>query len=135
MSYKHVGRNVGHDHGLYSLQAGWLDGVEEPLTDSETMAAYYIEKMRTVQPDGPYALGGLSSGGVVAFEMAQQLRAMGETVALVALLDSAVPNSGYDKVTWSWGCLRDLLRDLPSWLRGFWQLTCSQQFELISIAI
>jgi aspartate racemase len=135
LCYMNVARHVGHDHAFYSLQARGLDGVEEPLTDIETMAAYYIEKMRTVQPDGPYALGGLSSGGVVAFEMAQQLRAMGETVALVALLDSAVPNSGYDKVTWSWGCLRDLLRDLPSWLRGFWQLSGSQRFDLMRLKI
>ncbi len=135
LCYMNVARHVGHDHAFYSLQARGLDGLEEPLTDIETMAAYYIEKIRTVQPEGPYALGGLSSGGVVAFEMAQQLRAMGETVALVALLDSAVPNSGYDKVTLSWGCLRDLLKDLPSWLWGFWQLSGSQRFDLMRLKI
>ncbi|MFP2929327.1 thioesterase domain-containing protein, partial [Pyxidicoccus sp. 3LG] len=48
--------------------------------------------LRTVQPSGPYFLGGWSLGGVIAYEMARQLRASGETVALLALIDSFVPN-------------------------------------------
>jgi thioesterase domain-containing protein len=52
------------------------------------MAAGYLAAARTVQPHGPYLLGGWSMGGVVAFEMARQLREAGEEVALLALLDS-----------------------------------------------
>ncbi|MGB7922770.1 MAG: thioesterase domain-containing protein, partial [Pyrinomonadaceae bacterium] len=54
-------------------------------------ASYYIEVIRTVQPTGPYLLGGHSSGGLVAFEMAQQLRRQGEGVKLLALLDTQLP--------------------------------------------
>ena len=55
------------------------------------MAAYYIQALQTVQPTGPYLLGGWSMGGVVAFEMAQQLHAQGQRVALLALLDGRIP--------------------------------------------
>ena len=49
--------------------------------------------MRRVQPDGPYQLGGWSFGGLVAYEMAQQLRAAGADVALLALLDTVAPGA------------------------------------------
>jgi acetoacetyl-CoA synthetase len=52
------------------------------------MAARYLSEIRTVQPTGPYHIGGFSMGGLVAYEMAQQLRAAGEEVALLALLDT-----------------------------------------------
>jgi thioesterase domain-containing protein len=55
------------------------------------MAAYYIEAMQSVQPTGPYNIAGWSMGGVVAFEMAQQLRAQGQLVALLAMLDGRIP--------------------------------------------
>jgi thioesterase domain-containing protein len=52
------------------------------------MAAKYIQEIRTVQPDGPYHLSGLSMGGMIAFEMAQQLQAQGQQVAVLILLDT-----------------------------------------------
>jgi thioesterase domain-containing protein len=52
------------------------------------MAAYYIEQIRTVQPQGPYLLGGLCAGGVIAFEIAVQLQTQGEDVPVVVLMDS-----------------------------------------------
>jgi thioesterase domain-containing protein len=55
------------------------------------MASHYIEELLKVQSDDPYLLGGWSMGGVIAFEMAQQLKAMGKKVPLLALLDSHVP--------------------------------------------
>lgn len=55
------------------------------------MATKYIEAMRFVQPHGPYFLGGASFGGTVAFEMAQQFLALGEKVALLALIDTPGP--------------------------------------------
>jgi thioesterase domain-containing protein len=57
------------------------------------MAAYYIQALQTVEPTGPYLLGGWSMGGVIAFEMAQQLHAQGQRVALLALLDSWIPTA------------------------------------------
>ena len=95
------------------------------------MAAHYVEEIRTLQPEGPYALGGLCIGGVIAFEMAQQLRAKGETVDVVALLDSSAGNSGYKESAFFW----NFLRDLPSWLIGFLQLNRFQWRSLTQLKV
>ncbi|MEZ0135910.1 thioesterase domain-containing protein [Novosphingobium sp. NRRL B-2648] len=58
-------------------------------TRIDEMATYYIGKVRSVQPQGPYLLAGLCAGGVIAFEMAQQLQGMGEQVAFVGVIDAA----------------------------------------------
>jgi thioesterase domain-containing protein/acyl carrier protein len=128
--YANLARHLGHDQPFYALEARGLDGAEEPFTDIATMAAHYIEVIRTVQPQGPYALGGLCFGGVVAFEMAQQLRLKGEAVSLVALLDSGV-NSRRGRVAWWGSFLRNLPRDLPSWLIGAVQLNRFQWATLL----
>lgn len=86
-----LARHLSPDIPLYGIQSRGLDGVQEPLTSAEGMAAHYIEEIRKVQPHGPYYLGGLSFGGAIAFEMAQQLHAQGELVGLVALMDTNLP--------------------------------------------
>jgi len=82
---------LGPDQPCYGLQARGLEDGQDPHTRIEDMAAYYLQALQTVQPTGPYLLGGWSMGGVVAFEMAQQLHAQGQRVALLALLDSRIP--------------------------------------------
>src|SRR4030095_9055074 len=62
----------------------------------EDMAAHYINELRSVQPTGPYFIGGRSLGGMIAFEMARQLRAQGHEIGLLALLDTYP--SGYAKL-------------------------------------
>jgi thioesterase domain-containing protein len=89
--YIHLAHALGRDQPCYGLQARGLEEGQDPQARIEDMAAYYIEALRTVQSEGPYFLGGWSMGGVVAFEMAQQLLAQGERVALVALLDARIP--------------------------------------------
>jgi thioesterase domain-containing protein len=78
------------DQPVYGIQARGLDGKEEVATSVEEMAADYIRAIRSVQPNGPYRLGGFSAGGVVAFEMARQLQGEGEETALLALLDTQI---------------------------------------------
>ena len=73
---------------LYGLQAKGLDGTEEPLNRIEAIAANYIEEILVHNPDGPYALAGYSFGGYVAYEMAQQLKALGKEIKLLAMLDT-----------------------------------------------
>ncbi|HKH45977.1 MAG TPA: thioesterase domain-containing protein, partial [Thermoanaerobaculia bacterium] len=63
------------------------------LATVEEMAAHYLQCIKEVQPEGPYSLGGWSLGGVVAFEMARQLESRGETVELLALIDSFAPGN------------------------------------------
>ena len=94
--YVHLAHCLGLDQPCYGLQARGLEEGQEPHTRIEDMAAYYIEALQTVQTEGPYFLGGWSTGGVVAFEMAQQLHAQGQRVALLALLDARIPTPDED---------------------------------------
>jgi amino acid adenylation domain-containing protein len=90
----HLARYLGSDQPFYGLQARGLDGEQEPHTTIEAIAAYNLEALRTIQPQGPYLLGGHSFGGLVAFEMALQLQKQGEEVALLALMDTLAPIPG-----------------------------------------
>jgi len=89
--YIHLAQFLGPDQPCYGLQARGVEDGQGPHTRIEEMAAHYIQALQTVQPTGPYFLGGWSMGGVVAFEMAQQLHARGQRVALLALLDGRIP--------------------------------------------
>ena len=72
---------------MYGFRARGFDRRESPHAHLADMAAEYVRTMRGVQPDGPYLISGVSFGGLVAFEMARQLRAAGCEVGLLALLD------------------------------------------------
>jgi thioesterase domain-containing protein/acyl carrier protein len=78
---------------LYGFQARGIDGREGPHTSLDEMARQYIKEMRAIQPQGPYLLSGHCFGAMVVFEMAQQLRAEGERIGLLVLLD-AMPFPG-----------------------------------------
>jgi phthiocerol/phenolphthiocerol synthesis type-I polyketide synthase E len=86
--YRDLARRLGANQPFYGLQALGLDGSCQPLTRLEDMATHYLKEIRKVQPNGPYFLGGYCSGGTIAFEAAQQLRAQGERVALLAMFDT-----------------------------------------------
>jgi thioesterase domain-containing protein len=84
---------MGPDQPFYGLQAQGLDRDKVSPLRLEDVAAQYIDEIRPVQPRGPYYLGGWCYGGKVAYEMAQQLCAQGEEVALLAMVQS--PGPGY----------------------------------------
>jgi len=90
LCYLQLSRDLGWDQPFYGLQAPGVDGIREPLTTVEEMAEEYVAAIREVRPEGPFCLGGWSVGGVIAYEMAQQLRAAGEEVAALAIMDSGV---------------------------------------------
>ena len=87
-----LARHMKPDYPFYGLQSQGLDGKQPLLTTIEAMAAHYLEEMRTVQPKGPYHIGGFSLGGVVAYEMARQLAERGEEVGLLVLFDTYATN-------------------------------------------
>jgi len=91
LCYADLARCLGPEQPFYGLQSPGLSGEESPYARIEELAAYYIGLVQTVQAEGPYFLGGWSMGGIVAFEMAQQLLQRGREVALLALLDSGLP--------------------------------------------
>lgn len=91
LSYKTLVNHLDREQPFYGLQPQGLDGQQVPFTKVEEMATHYIKEIRAVQPEGPYFLGGHSSGGTVAFEMAQQLVAQNQKVALLVMLDTYSP--------------------------------------------
>ena len=88
LNYRLLSKYLGNDQPFYGFQAMGLDGTRTPSTSVPEMAALYIQAMCSVQPEGPYYIGGGSSGGIVAYEMANQLQKQGCKVALLALLDT-----------------------------------------------
>lgn len=88
LNLRHLANLIGTDRPFYGLQAKGLYGDEAPHETFEEMAEAYLAEIRTVQPRGPYLLGGFSGGGYTALEMGRQLRAAGEEVPLVVLLDT-----------------------------------------------
>jgi acetoacetyl-CoA synthetase len=83
-----VVKRIRTPHPIQGMQAKGINGTEEPFDRIEDMATFYLDAIRQVQPRGPYLLAGYSLGGLVTLEMAQQLTAAGEKVALLAMLDS-----------------------------------------------
>ncbi|MCT7982369.1 amino acid adenylation domain-containing protein [Laspinema sp. A4] len=101
--YYELALQLGKNQPFYALQPQGIDGKSPPLTCIEDMAAYYIKAIRIIQSEGPYFLGGWSFGGLVAFEMAQQLQKAGHAVGLLAVLDTLAPVSSHQPSLWQ-GC-------------------------------
>jgi acyl transferase domain-containing protein/thioesterase domain-containing protein len=123
LNLRYLSLQIGADRPVYCFQARGLYGGQEPHETFEEMARDYIAELRTIQPSGPYLLGGFSGGGLIAYEMALQLEAEGETVAEVIMLDTPLPGINHltviDRALMK---LQDLRRDrgtfVTNWLRG-----------------
>jgi 3-oxoacyl-(acyl-carrier-protein) synthase/thioesterase domain-containing protein/acyl carrier protein len=76
---------------FFGIQArGWMTN-RSPLHGTQAMAAYYIHIMQSVQPQGPYDVGGYSMGGTLAYEITRQLQELGQTVSTIVMLDAIDP--------------------------------------------
>jgi amino acid adenylation domain-containing protein len=89
--YYELARRLAPEQAVYGLQARGVFDAGRPDTTIPSIAAHCIDTMRKLQPHGPYLLAGYSAGGVVAYEVAQQLVAAGQKVELLALLDTFAP--------------------------------------------
>jgi thioesterase domain-containing protein/acyl carrier protein len=88
-----LARRLPQDQPVWALQSPGLEARWSiPDWSIPRIAARYVRELRSVQARGPYHLAGHSFGGLVAFEMAHQLRGAGETVELLAVLDSFAPD-------------------------------------------
>ncbi|UOE52123.1 amino acid adenylation domain-containing protein [Mucilaginibacter sp. SMC90] len=85
--------NMDAEQPVYGLQARGLNGIDEPLDVMEEIAANYIAEIVAKNPEGPYALAGYSLGGIIAYEMANQLIAAGKEVKMVAMFDTYAERS------------------------------------------
>ena len=92
-AYLPLTRKLAADQPVFGLQARGLEAGEIPATSIEEMASDYLAAIKRVQTEGPYQLLGMSSGGLIAYEMAQQIRKTGGEVSFLALLDTTVPNA------------------------------------------
>jgi thioesterase domain-containing protein len=88
-----LARWLGADQPCFGLRSHGLEAGEEPLRSIEEMASRYVAEVRKAQPVGPYLLAGWSFGGLVAFEMAQQLSRAGRRVQGLALIDTRSPSA------------------------------------------
>ncbi|TWR31037.1 amino acid adenylation domain-containing protein [Mucilaginibacter pallidiroseus] len=80
--------NMDDEQPVYGLQAKGINGIDEPLDVMEEIAANYVEEIINHDPVGPYALAGYSLGGIIAYEMAKQMLAMGKDVKMLAMFDT-----------------------------------------------
>lgn len=91
LTYSELGIAMGTDQPFYSFQTPGLDGKTESLKTVEEMAEKFVAGMQEVDAHGPYTLGGYSMGGIVAYEMARQLKKAGFEVNHLILFDAAAP--------------------------------------------
>jgi thioesterase domain-containing protein/NAD(P)-dependent dehydrogenase (short-subunit alcohol dehydrogenase family)/acyl carrier protein len=116
LNFRDLARAMNPEQPFYGLQAAGTDGVLPPHKTIEEMAAVYLAEVRELQPEGPYLLGGYSGGGIVAFEMARRLTALGQEVGLLAFIDTFHPQMPVRDITIATRFER-LLREGVSYLR------------------
>ncbi|MGD1913646.1 MAG: amino acid adenylation domain-containing protein [Rivularia sp. (in: cyanobacteria)] len=93
--YFNLSRRLGEDYPFYALEDNVEQDKPEIISVEET-ATRYLQEIRKVQPNGPFLLGGHCYGGVLAFEIAQQLQKQGQTVGLVLVIDAILPETNIE---------------------------------------
>jgi len=94
-----LARHLGADQPVYALAASGLVVGETPRASINEMATVYLDAIRHVQPTGPYTVAGWSLGGMIAYEIAHQLLAIGETINFVGMIDTG--SSAFLRDQWS----------------------------------
>ncbi len=90
LMFQTLAANMDADQPIYALQAKGLNGEGNALNRIEDMAAHYIAEIQKTNPNGPYALAGYSFGGLIAFEMAKQLKAANKKVLMLSVFDTVI---------------------------------------------
>ncbi len=109
--YKKVADLLGVDQPSYGIQAP-----SKPFEQMETMAAFYIKLIKTVQPSGPYRLAGYCFGGNVAYEMARQLHTAGDEVTFLGLIESGASPLPSGRLSWNPRTIALFMVNLWYWL-------------------
>lgn len=128
IGYVPLARHLGETQPFYGLQSFGIEAGQTPDATIEAMAERYIEALRRVYPAGPYQIGGYSYGGTVAFEMAQQLRAQGREVALLAMFDQPAPNAEYWRVKPNARFVKGFVRNFPTWWNDYARLEARERW-------
>jgi amino acid adenylation domain-containing protein len=93
--YQPLVQELQSDRAIYGIESAFLQAKRPDLNTIELVAQEYLQQIRALQPQGPYHFAGSSFGGIVAYEMAQQLQQAGERVAALILFDRATPLDRY----------------------------------------
>jgi thioesterase domain-containing protein len=127
-----LARHLGADQPLYGLQSPGIVADCEPFATLPEMASSYVAEIRQLQPEGPYRIGGWSLGGVVAFEMAQQLARAGQEVELLAIFDT-VPRLAETQPAASepgfWDDDARWLLEIAAYAEGLWGKSLGVTYE------
>jgi amino acid adenylation domain-containing protein len=121
LGYRTLAHRLGPDRPVYGLRCERFADGRPRYQSIEEMAARYVEEIRAVRPTGPYHIGGLSGGASIAFEMAQQLRAAGQEVGALVLMDPPGLD-GYDgdSTESSRRGVLGRLHTLGQWIHFYW---------------
>jgi thioesterase domain-containing protein/acyl carrier protein len=134
LSFAELARRFAPHQPFYGIRASDADGYRQRFHRIEDMACHYLEAVRAIQPLGPYYLGGYSFGGSVALEMAQQLHAEGERVALLAILDHTPPPTRYRTAVWSRTLIVDFAVNLVRWIvEDLWRAGRGQRLATLCL--
>jgi thioesterase domain-containing protein/acyl carrier protein len=126
--YRELAHHLGSNQPVYGLQSQGLDGSEIKYTQIEDIASYYISEIKKIQPEGPYHLGGYCMGGVVAYEIAQQLSSQDQQINLLAMFETYNPqkdislSSPFKRLYYS-------LQNLFFHIQNFLKLTTRDKFK------
>jgi aspartate racemase len=115
--YGELVRHLGCDQPVYGLLPRADDGTMPEYSRLEDMAEQMLRGLRAFRPKGPYCLAGYSFGGPLAYELAQQLTATAQRVALLAFIDSGLPSDTPPALLDVFLSLPRMLANLPYWIR------------------
>ncbi|MFI5166712.1 MAG: amino acid adenylation domain-containing protein [Thermoanaerobaculales bacterium] len=133
--YQALALALGPGRPSYGLRAPDLDPSNAPSWELEDLAAVCVRAIRTVQPVGPYHVGGHSAAATTAFEVARQLQEGGHKIGLLAVLDNPAPKSSYFRIS---RLLRPramatlLSETLPVYVRDFLAATTDEKLFRVS---
>lgn len=88
--FRDLANHLDPEQPVYGIQVPEVDSKPRTFNTIEEMATHYVDAVRTIQPKGPYYIGGMSLGGIIAYEMAQQLTKEGEKIELLTLFDTPI---------------------------------------------
>ena len=126
LGYVALARHLGDDQPLYRVQGpgARLRGRPYSAAEFERMADEYIKAMKTIQPRGPYYLGGMCEGARIAFDMARLLEARGEEVALLVIFDTWVIENSQIRFLWKIDYYSGRFKD-------FWRISLAEKRKTI----
>ncbi|MFO1460890.1 MAG: amino acid adenylation domain-containing protein [Verrucomicrobiota bacterium] len=111
-----IPRHLGPTRPFFAFLHQGQEGDEIRLRTVEAIATSYVRQLKEARPRGPYLLCGYSFGGIVAFEMAQQLTAMGDSVPLLVMMDTYAPGIHQDAMRLDWRFYQPVLKPLKRFL-------------------